>query len=121
MAEYSDEEIYSQLAKALSSPVRYDASGNIIAIPKGFAGGGRIGANIPLSNNESINAGLSMSGVQTPNFQELKAQGMDLAYQKGDETYGMRYNRPPPIPMTDPHGRLQAPPPRFMLNYSKRY
>jgi hypothetical protein len=121
MPEYSDEEIYSQLAKALSSPVRYDASGNIIAIPKGFAGGGRIGANIPLSNNESINAGLSMSGVQTPNFQELKAQGMDLAYQKGDETYGMRYNRPPPIPMIDPHGRLQAPPPRFMLNYSKRY
>jgi hypothetical protein len=121
MHEYSDEEIYSQLAKALSSPVRYDASGNIIQIPKGFAGGGRIGANIPLSNNESINAGLSMSGVQTPNFQELKAQGMDLAYQKGDETYGMRYNRPPPIPMTDPHGRLQAPPPRFMLNYSKRY
>lgn len=121
MPEYSDEEIYSQLAKALSSPVRYDASGNIISIPKGFAGGGRIGANIPLSNNESINAGLSMSGVQTPNFQELKAQGMDLAYRKGDETYGMRYNRPPPIPMTDPHGRLQAPPPRFMLNYSKRY
>ena len=121
MPEYSDEEIYSQLAKALSSPVRYDASGNIIAIPKGFAGGGRIGANIPLSNNESINAGLSMSGVQTPNFQELKAQVMDLAYQNGDETYGMRYNRPPPIPMTDPHGRLQAPPPRFMLNYSKRY
>ena len=121
MPELTNEEIYGQLAKALSSPVRYDASGNIIAIPKGFAGGGRIGANIPLSNNESINAGLSMSGVQTPNFQELKAQGMDLAYQKGDETYGMRYNRPPPIPMTDPHGRLQAPPPRFMLNYSKRY
>lgn len=121
MPELTNEEIYSQLAKALSSPVRYDASGNIIAIPKGFAGGGRIGANIPLSNNESINAGLSMSGVHTPNFQELKAQGMDLAYQKGDETYGMRYNRPPPIPMTDPHGRLQAPPPRFMLNYSKRY
>lgn len=121
MAEYSDEEIYNQLAKALSSPVRYDASGNIIAIPKGFAGGGRIGANIPLSNNESINAGLSMSGVQTPNFQELKAQGMDLAYQKGDETYGMRYNRPPPIPMTDPHGRLQAPPPTWSLNYARRF
>jgi hypothetical protein len=121
MPELTNEEIYGQLAKALSSPVQFDAFGNIVKIPQGFAGGGRIGANIPLAENEAIRAGLSMSGVHTPNFQELKAQGMDLAYQKGDETYGMRYNRPPPIPMTDPHGRLQAPPPRFMLNYSKRY
>jgi len=121
MPELTNEEIYSQLAKALASPVQFDASGNIVKIPQGFAGGGRIGANIPLTDNEAINAGLSMSGVQTPNFQELKAQGMDLAYQKGDETYGMRYNRPPLILMTDPHGRLQAPPPRFMLNYARRF
>ena len=121
MPEVNDEEIYNQLAKALSVPVSYDASGNIVKIPNGIAGGGRFGANIPLADNSSINAGLTVSGMYTPTFQELKPQGMDLAYQKGNETYGMRYNRPPPMPMTDQNGTIQAPPPRWMLNYSRSF
>jgi len=121
MPDLTNEEIYGQLAKALSSPVKYDASGNVVKIPQGFAGGGRMGVNIPLENDQSLNAGLTMSGVHTPNFKELKAQGLDLTYQKGDETYGMRYARPPTMPMTDQHGRTQAPPPTWMLNYTNRF
>ncbi len=78
----------------------------------GFAGGGRIGTTIPLTEQQRLILGLSGGGYRNKYGSDFQLQGADAMLQGDGQSFGIQYNRPNPF----------APQiPRWMLNYSKQF
>lgn len=116
----SDDDIYLALAKELAKP-EFSFTGGGGSVKGGVAGGGRLGLDIPLNEDELLRLGLMGGGVRTPNFKDLKATGLDLTYTKGDNEFSAAYNRPMPGSSDLVGGMPMPPPPKFMINYTKRF
>ena len=87
-------------------------NGNMVAIPDGFAGGGRISGAVPLSPEQRLILGLTGGGYRSRYGSDLKAQGLDAMIQGNDQSFGVQYNRPQPNNPAIP---------RWMLNYSRSF
>lgn len=72
---------------------RFELFGGGGSIPKGFAFGGRLGADIPLSQDSSLSLGMAGSVVRAEDFKNRMLTGLDANYRKGPSSYGVELRR----------------------------
>jgi hypothetical protein len=78
----------------------------------GFAGGGRIGTTIPITDEQRLILGLSGGGYRGKYGSDFQLQGADAMLQGNGQSLGVQYNRP----------NQYAPQiPRWMINYRKEF
>lgn len=70
----------------------------------GLSYGGRVGGNIPLSNDSSLNAGVSGYGYDN----KVVPTGLDVAYNFGKNTIGGNYKQNNYIQGLDPMGAIDT-------------
>lgn len=92
---------------------------------RGYAGGGRLGASVPLSDDSNVNFGIAGSAVKGPGVNQAQIEGADVSYSNGPNTVGLNWNRP--RPGVGPMFNLENPfnpqslPPNWMLTYRRQF
>jgi hypothetical protein len=72
---------------------RFSLFGGGGSIPSGFAFGGRLGADIPLSQDSSLGLGMAGSVVNAQDFKNKMLTGLDATYRKGPSSYGVELRK----------------------------
>lgn len=72
---------------------RFELFGGGGSIPAGYAFGGRIGADIPLSQDSSLGLGMAGSVVNSDFFKDRMLTGLDAEYRKGPNSYGVEWRK----------------------------
>jgi hypothetical protein len=57
--------------------------------PMGMAGGGRVGYEVPLSEDQALRMGVSGGGL----LKDMKAGGIDAGYRTGPHSFGVELQR----------------------------
>jgi hypothetical protein len=83
------------LPESLMQP-RFSVFGGGGSLPTGYAAGGRVGVNVPLSDTQDLSLGLMGNVVNANQFKDRKLTGLDAEYRKEDQTFGVEYRKAAP-------------------------
>ena len=72
---------------------RFELFGGGGSIPKGFAFGGKLGADIPLSQDSSLGLGMAGNVLRVEDFKNRMLTGLDATYRKGPNSYGVELRK----------------------------
>ncbi len=109
------QQLMSQVYGDERLPIDLDAQINAVPDIRGFAGGGRIGTQIPLTPEQMLILGLSGGGTYSPKDiagRRFMPNSLDAMLQTPSGGYGFQLNRKDPYNPTLP---------RLMLNYNRQF
>lgn len=66
------------------------------SLPKGYTLQGNLNTNIPLSPDSSVDIGISGMANKFGRFSEMKPTGVNAAYNWGDNSLGVEFNKMSP-------------------------
>jgi hypothetical protein len=75
---------------------RTEADGGGGSIPSGHAFGGRVGVDVPLSDDASLRMGMAGSVVNAKDFKKRMLTGLDAEYRKANQALGLELRRQSP-------------------------
>lgn len=90
------------------------------SVPNGISAGGRLGYTVPVGDGE-VDLGLSGGGVYSKNFKGAKAQSLDAEYRKGDQAFGLEFQRGNPGGGFSNNMPVPATPDMMWLKYRKTF
>lgn len=103
----------------------YNLLGSFQDIPKGFAGGGRIGLDTQLGQGR-LGAGLTGNMIYLPEagLNRYRPTGWDISYSTPNNVFSLLFNKPMPVQTPTTMQEIINPftmPPNIMFNYLRRY
>lgn len=99
------------------------AMGGLSKVPGGLAGGGRIGAEIPLTEEQKLILGLTGNFIHSPQAKRINPTGLDLMFNSPNSSFGVQYNQPNKGMMqpTSYENLVQSAMPTFLMNYRRQF
>ena len=101
MSDFEESKFTPFAIVPMDSPIKallqnLQLSGQGETFDKGYVASGRVGTNIPLSEDSSIDLGVSGQSVKFDKFKEMKPTGIDAAYNWGNNTIAAQFNKMSP-------------------------
>lgn len=75
---------------------RSDVAGGGGSLKKGYAMGGRVSSEIPLSDTDALRLALSGNSVNTAGYRKREMTGAEAEYRQGDQSFGVEWKRKNP-------------------------
>jgi len=92
-------------------------------IEGGYAAGGRLGLNVPMSEKSSLDVGVTGSSVKSGGYKKNQVHGADVTYRNGPHSFGASWNRSGQQVFANPENGFDPSisDPRFMLKYGYQF
>jgi hypothetical protein len=99
------------------------AMGGLAKVPHGLAGGGRIGTEIPLTEEQNLILGLTGNFIHSPQAKRINPTGLDFMFNSPNSSFGVQYNQPNKNMMqpTSYENLNQSAIPTFLMNYKRQF
>ncbi|MFZ9327949.1 MAG: hypothetical protein ACO24H_11025 [Polynucleobacter sp.] len=113
------------IQEAQDKKTTYSLLGMLTDIPKGLAGGGRMGLDTQLGEGR-LGAGLTGDITYLPDagMRRYRPTGWDISYSTPTDVFSLMFNRPMQMATPSNIQELMNPftmPPKVMLNYLRRF